>query len=381
MSTLRTAYTGARLFDGLRFQEDTVLVTEDGLVRDLCSKDDIPAGCELVKLDGGILSPGFVDLQVNGGGGVMFNSAPAPDTLRRMARAHRTLGATTILPTLITDTPEVTRSAINAAVSAVEQGVSGIAGLHLEGPHLCPQRKGAHEAAFIRPMTEGDLSLYVETAQRLPALKITLAPERASCEQIKRLTAAGVVVSLGHTNASFDLCRQAAEAGAQCVTHLFNAQSQLGNREPGVVGAALSLGQLSAGMIADGIHVHPATMRAALNAKEKPGQIFLVSDAMATAGSDISSFELNGRTIQRSGDRLTLADGTLAGAHLDLATAIRNVVTLCGRPLDQALAMATGVPAALIGQPARLGRFVPGARANWVHLSSDLELLAVGPED
>ena len=328
------------------------------------------------ELPGGILAPGFVDLLVNGGGGVMFNTAPTIETLATIAAAHARLGATTILPTLITDTPEVTLAAISAVVDALDENVPGIAGLHLEGPHLCPARKGAHAGTLIRPMTAADEDMLIAAADKLPVLKVTLAPEAVTPEQIGRLTYAGIIVSLGHSDCTVEEAEAAQVAGATCVTHLFNAMSQMTARAPGLVGVALSNGALSAGLIADGIHVHPANMRAALAAKAGPGGIFLVSDAMAPAGSDITRFELNGREIRRVDGRLPLADGTLAGADLDLATAIRNVHAF-GADLAELLAMATSRPAQVAGLLGRQGHLTPEGPADFVHLTDDLHLNAV----
>lgn len=379
MTAPLTAHLGARIFDGQSFHDQAALLTADGRVQGICTLEDVPKTAGQHRLNGGILCPGFVDLQVNGGGGVMFNDTPDTQTLARIAEAHAAIGATSILPTLITDTPERVERAIDAAVMACETRIPGIAGLHLEGPHLSTTRKGAHAAELIRPMSDKDLALYLNAAERLPVLKITVAPESVSNDQIKVLSDNGILVSLGHTDATYETCKAAADAGACCVTHLFNAQSQLANREPGVVGAALRLGAVSAGLIADAVHVHPQTMEIALAAKAGPGQIFLVSDAMATAGIQLSEFRLNGRCIRRANNKLTLEDGTLAGAHLELATAIRNLVELCGTPLDTAMAMATSIPAHLIGQSDRIGSFRPGARADMLHLTDDLALSGVWP--
>jgi len=370
------ALSGARILTPEGAVEGHALLIEAGRIQGLAPLGEIPAKARHLRLQGGWLAPGFVDLQVNGGGGVMLNNAPRLDSLRKMSEAHARIGATTILPTLITDAPEVVAAAISAVEAAISSGVPGIAGLHLEGPHLAPSRKGAHDPALIRPMDDEDLATLLEAARRLPLLKVTLATESATPEQIRALSGAGVLVSLGHTDASFADCRAAAEAGAACVTHLFNAQSQMGNREPGVVGAALALGTLSAGIIADGIHVHPVSLRNAIRAKTGPGRVFLVSDSMATAGSDIAAFTLNGREIRRSGDRLTLADGTLAGAHLELAQALCNVVEMAGLDVGEAVSMATRYPADLIGR-SDLGRIAIGARADLVHLDEDLCLRRV----
>ncbi|MTH99083.1 N-acetylglucosamine-6-phosphate deacetylase [Roseibium sp. RKSG952] len=377
MTASLKAYHGARIFDGTSFHDNAALLVNDNRIQGIHTVDDFPNSAETVDLQHGILAPGFVDLQVNGGGGVMFNDAPTIETLEVMARAHRTLGATTILPTLITDAPDKTLAAIDAVETACTQKLSGIAGLHLEGPHLAKERKGAHSADLIRPMTDTDLEILCAAADRLPVLKVTLAPESVTHQQIQALAEKRILVSLGHTNATYEDCDAASSAGARCVTHLFNAQSQLGSREPGVVGAALALGSLSAGLIADGIHVHPAAMRLALSAKQGPGKIFLVSDSMATAGSVIDHFTLNGRKIFRSGDRLTLQDGTLAGAHLSLSTAISNMVELCGTSQEKALAMATSIPARLMGLDGEIGSLAPGARAGLVHLSDCFEVITV----
>ncbi|MDJ0824411.1 MAG: N-acetylglucosamine-6-phosphate deacetylase [Rhodobacter sp.] len=368
-----TAYLAKQIFDGTVLHQGAALVVESGTVAAIAT--DVPNGARRIKLGPGTIAPGFVDLQVNGGGGVMFNDDPSVATLRRMSAALVRLGTTAFLPTLITDRPDVTRAAIEAAAEAIAQGVPGIAGLHLEGPHLSVARKGAHDPALIRPMTTDDLALLCDAARRLPALMVTVAPETVPPGQIAALTEAGAVVSLGHSDADFATCARAAEAGASCVTHLFNAMSQLASREPGLVGAALHQGELSAGLIADGIHVHPATIATALRAKTGPGAVFLVTDAMATAGSDITGFELNGRWIERRDGRLTLADGTLAGADLDFARALRVMVREVGLSLGEALAMATSGPAGLLQRPDSHGHLTPGASADFVHLGPDLDLL------
>lgn len=370
MSGQRDIFRGGTIFDGTRLIEGHALVREDDRVTAVLPEAEAETGgAQVTELAGDILAPGYVDLQVNGGGGVMFNDDQSVAALETIAAAHRRLGATTIFPTLITDTPERTRAAIAAVTAALAAGVEGIGGLHLEGPHLSLARKGAHDPALIRPMTDRDLSVLCEAARRLPALMVTLAPENATRRQVSTLAEAGAIVSLGHTDADFATCRAYAEAGASCVTHLFNAMSQLGNREPGLVGAALESGNLSVGLIADAIHVHPAAIRTALVAKRGPGSIFLVSDAMSPAGTDQQSFTLNGRTITRSAGRLQLADGTLAGADLDLTTAVGVMVEKVGLDLAEALAMATRLPAEAGRQPAGIGRIAVGEAGPMIRLS------------
>jgi N-acetylglucosamine-6-phosphate deacetylase len=378
------AYVAEQLFDGATLSAPAggmALVTKGAIIADIGPAERLGKGVHVTDLGPGTLCPGFVDLQVNGGGGVMLNDAPTPDTVRTIAAAHAHLGTTTLMPTLITDTPQVTHAAVAAVQAAIGAGVPGVAGLHLEGPHLSQARKGAHDPALIRPMTDADLAFLVDAARRLPRLIVTLAPESTTHAQIAALAAAGAIVSLGHSDTTSDTAAKAFAAGAGMVTHLFNAMSQLGNREPGLVGAALS-GAVWAGLIADGIHVHPQTIGTALAAKRGRdsavgGGVFLVTDAMAVAGTTLQGFTLNGRQIARSNGRLTLADGTLAGADVDFATALRVLTRDVGIPLAQALSMATAAPSRAIRADDRCGHLAAGRRADFVHLSSDLMLHGV----
>ena len=367
-------FTGGRNFDGAPLLTAHAARFQDGVLTALISEREIAPDETVIDLGGDILAPGYVDLQVNGGGGVMFNDAPSVDNLTVIAKAHRSLGSVSLLPTLITDHAENTTAAIAAVRHALRDNVAGIAGLHLEGPHLSVARKGAHDAALIRPMDDADLHRLLRAKDDIPVLKITVAPENVTRDQVRQLSRAGILVSLGHSDASFDTCCAYAEAGATCVTHLFNAMSQLGNRAPGLVGAALNSGALSAGLIADTLHVHPATMRAAWAAKVGPGRIFLVTDAMAVAGSDQTEFTLGGRRILRRDGTLTLPDGTLAGADLDLTRAIDVLVNTVGVALADALCAATSVPAALIGMPTGL-RVGHTQRADLNRISADLKTL------
>ncbi len=365
-----TAYTGADIFDGTTRHTGMALLVQDGMVAGIGA---VPAGATIHALSGGLIAPGFVDLQVNGGGGVMFNDDQSVATLKTIAQAHASLGTTALLPTLITDTPARLAAAIDAVEQAIDLDIAGIIGMHVEGPHLSVARKGAHDPDLIRPMRDADLALLLDAATRLPHLMVTVAPENVTLAQIETLTGAGVIISLGHTDASYVMCKAAAEAGATCATHLFNAMSQMTGREPGLVGATLETGTLNAGLIADGIHVSATSIRVALNAKQGPGAVFLITDAMATVGSDITEFTLNGRTIYRRDGRLTLEDGTLAGADLDMPTALRFMVDTVGVPVDAALAMATAAPAHVIGA-APFGGLTMGGAASFVHLDAALEL-------
>lgn len=374
--TALTAITGARIFDGNLWHDDSALLVEGGKVAAIAALRDVPADARIVPMDGLSLVPGFIDLQVNGGGGVLLNERHDVEGIRTMCAAHARFGTTGLLPTLITDNREVTAKTIAAGLAAREAGVPGFLGLHLEGPHLSIARKGAHDPALIRPMEQADLERTIAARKGLDTLLMTLAPENATNEQIAALHAAGVTVSLGHSDSSYATAAAAVEAGAHMMTHLFNAMSQLGNREPGMVGAALDLGHVNAGLIADGYHVHPVAIRAALRAKRGPGRIFLVTDAMSPIGTDMTSFFLNGREIFREGGRLTLADGTLAGADIDMASCVRYMRDTVGIDLAEALRMASLYPAEAIGLTGRKGRLTHGHDADFAVIDDGVNVLS-----
>ena len=366
------AFTGARIFDGDRWHDGAALIVADGKVEAIATQ--APSGATEIRLDGGLLVPGFVDLQVNGGGGVLLNEAPTLQGIRTICAAHAPYGTTALLPTLITDTAPVTERAIGAGIEAQRDGVPGFLGLHLEGPHLSVARKGAHDPTLIRPMDEADLTRLHHAAEQLPTLIVTVAAETVTPQQVAALAGAGVIVSIGHSEAGISAVRAATDAGATMVTHLFNAMSQLGNREPGVVGAALSDGRLHAGLIADGIHVLSETIGVALRAKAGPARIFLVTDAMSVTGTDMAEITLNGRTIYRANGALRLADGTLAGADLTMIEAVVLMYRRVGVALEEALRMASLYPAQAIGRDQQHGHLRPGAVGNFVHLSDELEV-------
>jgi N-acetylglucosamine-6-phosphate deacetylase len=369
----KTAITGARIFDGANWHDRSALVINDGMVEGLIAADS-PTDAMRVPADGALLVPGFVDLQVNGGGGALFNLTPTLDAIRTICANYTRFGTTALLPTLITDTPEKNVIAIAAGAEAVAQNVPGFLGLHIEGPHLAVSRKGAHDPKLIRPMEEADLLRFLDARKKLPNLLVTVAVEAADTTQISRLAEAGIVVSIGHSDGTYAQLQAAVEAGATMVTHLFNAQSQLGNREPGIVGAALDLGAISAGLIADGIHVHPTSIGVALRSKRGPGQIFLVTDAMSPTGTDWTEFVLTGQTVYRKNGALRLADGTLAGADLTMIDAIKFVHHTVGVPLDGALRMASLYPAQALGVATTHGHLNRGARADFTVLSDALDI-------
>lgn len=366
------ALAGARLFTGERFLDAHAVLIDGPRVADVVPEAALPPGVPVRRLGGGTLAPGFVDAQVNGGGGVLFNATPTPDGAAAVADAHRRFGTTGCLPTFITDTPERQALAVAAARDAIAGGRRGVLGIHLEGPHLSRARKGAHDPALIRPMSDRDLDALLDTG--LATVLVTVAPETVTPAQIRRLVDGGVIVSIGHSDCPYATAMAAADAGARCVTHLFNALSPLGHRAPGAVGAALEHGGLWGGIIADGVHVDPAALRVALRAKRGPARLFLVSDAMPPAGSPGDSFTLSGRTATRHGGALTFEDGTLAGADLTLDAAVRFAVDALEQPLGEALRMASLYPAEMLGLAGTLGRIAAGYRADLVSLGDDLRV-------
>ncbi len=370
--TTRKAITGARIFDGTIWHDGAALIIADSKIGSVERATHLPSDAETIDAEGALIVPGFIDLQVNGGGGVLLNEEPTAEGLRQICAAHAKFGTTALLPTLITDTPEITAKTVAAGKQAKEQGLPGFLGLHLEGPHLSVARKGAHDPTLIRPMEEKDIELILTCRGEFEAMMITIAPENVTVDQAGRLAQAGFTVSLGHTETSYETARTYAAAGARTVTHLFNAMSPLGHREPGLVGAALDTGSLYAGLIADGIHVHPASMQVALHAKTGPGKIFIVTDAMSTIGTDLKSFTLNGREILRRDGRLTLADGTLAGADIDMISSVRFVHRTLGLPLEEALRMASAYPAEAVHISDRKGSLKAGYDADFVILTRDL---------
>lgn len=368
-----TALCGVEIFDGEQCWHDQALVIRDGRIDALMPRDAVPADAAIVELGGGLLAPGFIDVQVNGGGGILFNDAPTVDGIRSIADAHARFGTTALLPTLITDRPAVTDAAIAAVRSALDQGVAGCLGLHLEGPFLAATRKGAHDPALIRAMDAHDVQVLTEAG--VAPLVLTVAAETVPPETIRRLVDAGILVSIGHSDTDYDGAMAAFAAGARSVTHLFNAMSPLGHRAPGLVGAALDAGDVWCGLIADGFHVHPAALGIALRAKRGTGRGILVTDAMSTVGVDADSFMLNGRRVRRDAGRLTLDDGTLAGSDLTMIGAVRFMIDQVGVERDEALRMASLYPAQFLGLADQgFGRLVPGGPADIVHLTPAFEV-------
>ncbi|HXQ05140.1 MAG TPA: N-acetylglucosamine-6-phosphate deacetylase [Bradyrhizobium sp.] len=362
--------SGARIFDGENFLLDHAVVVEGERIAAIVPYAERPQGAAR-DLAGGLLAPGYIDVQVNGGGGVLFNEDPTPEAIARIAAAHRKHGTVGLLPTLVTDAPQLMTAAI-AATREARRRTPATLGLHLEGPFLDPRRRGAHELKYIRDLAPGDVETIVDAD--CGAVMVTLAPNRVGAASIAELARRGVLVSLGHSEASYEEARAAIQAGARAFTHLFNAMSASVGREPGMVGAALDLADAFVGIIADGHHVHEANLRIALAAK-RHDRFMLISDAMPPTAGGPDHFDLQGRRVTRANGCLRLDDGTLAGSVLTMDEAVRYVVNVVGVDLGDALAMASRVPATFLRRDNELGRIAPGHLASLVHLDDELRVL------
>ena len=362
------AITGARVFDGTHILEGRAVVIEGTRIAGIPFEKDLGAGMRRHAVEG-LLAPGFIDTQVNGGGGVMFNDVRKLDAIRTIASAHRAYGTTGLLPTFITDTREHMAQAMSAMRDAMAAGVPGVLGIHVEGPFINPERKGVHNAAYIRPIEDEDIDIL--TSLEAGRTIVTLAPEMTGPSVIERLTASGALVCAGHTAGDYATVMEACGRGLRGFTHLFNAMPPLAGREPSVVGAALDSNGTWCGIIVDGHHVSDAALRIAIAAKGTE-RIMLVTDAMSVTGTDLKGFDLHGRAIFRRDGRLTTADGTLAGSNLDMASAVRNAVSRLGVSLPDALRMASLHPAAFLKLDHELGRIAPGYRADLVLLDEKI---------
>ena len=371
--TDRHAVLADRVFDGHGWHAQAAVLIRDGRIAGLGPWGEVPPDWPLTRLpSGAFLAPGFIDLQVNGGGGVLLNDQPTVDGMRAIAKAHRRYGTTACLPTLITDTHTKIRAAIASARSV--SGRDGVLGLHLEGPYISPRRPGVHRPDRIVQPGAGDLDELRDLAGAGRSL-VTLAPECVPAGFVRALAASGVRISIGHSEASASVVMQAVADGATGITHLFNAMPPLSARDPGVIGAALAERRLTASVIVDGIHIDPVSVRAAFLAKGSD-RTALITDAMPTVGTSLDRFELVGRTIKLAGGRLTTEEGALAGAHLDMASAVRNVVRLANLPLEDALRAASLTPARFLGLDNERGALVAGARADFVALTRELIVVA-----
>lgn len=367
------ALLAPRLFDGQQWHEQRALLLEGTRVQAIVAAADIPAAAERHVFEAGFLAPGFIDSQVNGGGGILLNNQPDRAGVDQVVAAHRATGTTAMTPTLISDSPAVHRAGVAAVQAARAAGNAGVLGVHLEGPFFEPSRRGTHRADMIRRPDAADLDWLADTAGQLLTL-VTLAPEHLPPGAIAALTRAGALVCAGHTEAGYDQIAAARSEGLRGFTHLYNAMRPLATREPGTVGAALDASDCWAGIIADGHHVHPASIRVAQRALPA-GRLCLVTDAMATVGSDSDHFELYGERITLREGRLVNAEGALAGSAIGMIDAVRYCHREVGLPLEECLRMASLYPAAFLGQERHLGRIAAGFRADLLRLGDGLEIL------
>ncbi len=352
---------------------DRVVLIEADRILDVVAPDDPRCATALCRdLKGDLLLPGFIDVQVNGGGGVLFNDDPSMATIRTMAEAHRRFGTTSFLPTLISDDLSVVARAIDAVRNAMTNKIPGVIGVHLEGPFLNEARKGTHDAAKFRHLDGEAVALL--SSLKIGRTLVTLAPEMTTAEMIASLAANGVLISAGHTNATYPVIEDALRHGITGFTHLFNAMSPLGSRDPGVVGAALHDANSWCGIIVDGHHVSPVVLQIALRCK-RHDRFMLVTDAMPSVGTTQGSFLLQGKKILVRDGKCVDENGTLSGSAIDMASAVRNAVAMLGIDLPQAARMASTYPAEFLGLEHELGRIAPGYRANLVLADEQLNVL------
>ena len=368
------AYSNANIIDGLSVKAAHALLVEDGIVQNVVPCAEVGSTVEVVDTRGANIAHGFVDLQVNGGGGVLFNSSQSREDVLRVIDIHKRRGTTKIFPTIFTSAYHSMSRLLDTVSRLKDEGVRSIGGIHFEGPVIDAGRAGIHDRANIRPLNRQLTSLFAKSARELPTL-VTLAPEHVTDGQIQELTCAGVIVLAGHSSADYRRMSRAMAAGLRGGTHIFNAMSAFGGREPGVVGALLSDEGAYASIIADGHHVHWASMQIAWRAK-KPGRLFLVTDCMPCVGSQVTEFKLGLRAIHVRNGRCETADGVLAGSVLDMATAARNMVCHVGAPILEAIRMATSYPAKVAGLQ-RYGELVPGRPADFIIFDDEFRLVEV----
>lgn len=367
------ALVGANIFDGTELRSGYAALLDGQTIVGLLPEAKVPAGTEVVKLNGGTLAPGFIDVQVNGGGGIMLNSTPTVEGVRTIVAGHRRFGTTGMLPTLTSDTPETVKTAVKACSEAISEGVSEVLGVHVEGPFFNPVRRGVHKEEYLRAPEEEDTTW----KSLIPngTLLYTLAPEMVDKEMITKMITSGAKVSVGHTGGTYEDVREALDLGVDGFTHLYNAMTPSTGREPGVVGAAIEDPQSWVGIIVDKYHVHSATLHIAIRAKAK-GKMMLVTDAMATIGSDDKHFDLYGERIYEKDGCLVSAEGKLAGSAISMIDAVENATEWLGLPLEESLRMASLYPAEYLGKGHELGRVKAGYTANLVHFDDEYNVTA-----
>lgn len=370
---MRYVLTNCKIFTSEKILTKHSLVISAGTVLAVIADRDIDNKDKQIDLNGHLLTPGFIDTQVNGGGGVLFNNSPTLASIAAIGKAHRAYGTTGFLPTLISDDLAIMQQAIEASQQALIAQTPGFLGMHMEGPYLNKLRKGVHCETKLHSPDRQSLAM-LQTLAQIGRSIVTLAPEVVPAGFIKQLSQKGVTVAVGHSNASYEIIKQSLLDGASGFTHLYNAMSPLTSREPGVVGAALEDPHSWCGIIVDGFHVHPASLKIAIKAKVK-GKIILVTDAVHTVGATGSTFDLVGRSIYRDNGKVTTKEGTLAGSDLDMASAVRNCVKLLGIELSEALRMASLYPAQFLNIDDKVGKISQGYKANLTLLDEDLQVV------
>ena len=366
-----TALVNARVLTPNGWREDIAVLVEGAHIQSIVQQADLAADVTRHDLAGHTLLPGFIDCQVNGGGGVLFNDRPDVEGIRAIGDTHRRFGTTGFLPTLISDAIEKMPLAIAAVDAAISEGVPGVLGIHLEGPFISRERKGVHPARYLHAPDARELRL--ASSLRHGVTLLTVAPECVAPDAIRELTRAGVIVALGHSNADYATASAALAVGARGFTHLYNAMSPLASRAPGMVGAALDDADAWCGVIADGHHVDAASLRVALKAKRR-GKLVLVTDAMPPVGASDPDYVLNGETITARDGICQTANGTLAGSELSMIAAVRNAIDMLGVPLEEAARMASTYPADFLGLSATHGRIAAGCRADFTVLDEQLRV-------
>ena len=367
---MKQALLGSQIFCGERFYDDHALLVEGKSIVDIVDKNNTPDNFNKIELDQGILAPGFIDLQVNGGGGVLFNNSPNKESLNTIIKAHQFFGTTSIMPTVISDSLEVLEQCIKTVTEEIKNN-SSLLGIHIEGPFFNTKYRGVHQKQYISTINSDYLNLF-ESLRGFPVM-LTLAPECISSQQLKHLTSLGIKTLAGHSDATYDELDDAIKNGLDGFTHLFNAMGQISAREPGVVGSALHFENTFASIIVDLHHVHPSLIQLAYQLKPK-GKLFFISDSMATINHGKPSFELYDEVVNESDGRLVNSEGKLAGSSITQIDAVKNAYQKCNIPLNQALAMASRYPAEYLGIENHLGSLKPGYRADLVHFDSNFKV-------
>ena len=367
---MKQALLGSQIFCGERFYDDHALLVEGKSIVDIVDKNNTPDNFNKIELDQGILAPGFIDLQVNGGGGVLFNNSPNKESLNTIIKAHQFFGTTSVMPTVISDSLEVLEQCIKTVTEEIKNN-SSLLGIHIEGPFFNTKYRGVHQKQYISAINSDYLNLF-ESLKGFPVM-LTLAPECISSQQLKHLTSLGIKTLAGHSDATYDELDDAIKNGLDGFTHLFNAMGQISAREPGVVGSALHFENTFASIIVDLHHVHPSLIQLAYQLKPK-GKLFFISDSMATINHGKPSFELYDEVVNESDGRLVNSEGKLAGSSITQIDAVKNAYQKCNIPLNQALAMASRYPAEYLGIENHLGSLKPGYRADLVHFDSNFKV-------